>query len=85
MIKNALLFLFAAAATAQPVPAGGLGPHCIMSGRGGVLSGIRIEFAAYAIPGGKWDAAYAGGGISAGGDTIHRSVVEAGIRRCFGP
>src|SRR5688572_77090 len=84
MRKISLLLVLAVDGLAQVSAPPGLGPTRIMSGSGTLRSGMTIQFAAYAIPGGKWGGAFGGAGIKVGAETIHRSVIHSPNGAYFG-
>ena len=84
MNKTGVFLLSAAFALAQSSSRDGIGPTFIMGGAGTLKSGITIQFATYAIPGGGWGAGYGRGGIDVGTDTLHRSVVDSAGGSYFG-
>ena len=68
MIRNSYFWLLAMAALSH---AGDVGPALLMSGSGTLRSGITVQYATYAIPGGTQ---YGAGGIAVGSETIHRDL-----------
>jgi hypothetical protein len=55
-----------------------------MSGSGTLPSGITMQFATYAIPGGKWGESFGSGGIKVGTEAIHRWGIESTSGAYFG-
>ncbi len=85
MTKYSLFLLAATIALAQNDSSGNLGPRRIIGGRGGLSSGISVEYACYAEPGGNWSTGFgAGGVIGSGGDAVHRVMTDPATGGQFG-